>query len=245
MRKKIINELKNGFEKSSDIIAMWEGGSASFNNIDNYSDIDLQIMSKDDKIDDAVKLAESIMNTISPIGNKLIVPQPSWHGHWQGFYKLKDISPYLIIDLLIMKESAVNRFLEEELHGKPIIYFDKKNIIKTSCMDENKINEDIAGRKIQIKLKTEIFHNFVDKEIARNHGIDAMEFYNAMIIRPLAELIRMKYDKFRYNFGPRYFKRDIPKEIAVRFENLIFIKNIEDLKLKKAQALYWINELLN
>jgi hypothetical protein len=106
-RKEILLALQTLLEPLPEVRAFWQGGAAAFNRVDEWSDLDLMVIADDEKVDHVQKLIESQLKKLSPIQNQLDLPQPTWHGHLQSFYRLEHASPFLFIDLLIMQASIV------------------------------------------------------------------------------------------------------------------------------------------
>ena len=104
---------------------MWEAGAAAFNRVDTWSDIDLQLAVDDDKVRDAVAVVEEALRSIGRVDKRLVLSQPTSHGHWQAFYLFNRTSPFLLLDLVIMKRSSSNRFSEPEIHGIAKVAYDK------------------------------------------------------------------------------------------------------------------------
>jgi len=244
MREKIKQRLVHEFMKQPEILGFYEGGSAAFNRNDEWSDLDLQVVVKDDFVEQTVKILEQTLEKIAPIEDRYILPAPTWHGHWQGFYKLVGVSPYLLIDFLIMKESSPSYFTEVELHGNPVIFYDK-----TGRLGKEHINSEELSRTIPKRIKraeniSKMMHLLVDKEIKRNRIMDAFELYYNLLFRTLVELLRIKYDRARWSFGPRYLSHDLPEQEYNRLKDLSYVKNVDDLQNKKEKVISAINILL-
>jgi hypothetical protein len=244
MREKIKSELVTEFLKYPEFLGCYEGGSAAFCRDDEWSDIDLQIVVKDDFVEKAVEILEAAIKGIAPIEDCFIIPKPTWHGHWQGFYKLKDVSPYLLLDVLIMKESSPSYFTEVELHGIPKIFFDKTGRLGKEHINEEELNSTIPLRIKRIECVSKMFHLFIDKEIKRKREMDAFDLYYNLLLRSLVELLRIKYDPARWSFGCRYLSHALPREVYDEIKTLSFVINLKDLQQKKNTVLKHINRML-
>jgi hypothetical protein len=242
MRDTITASIRQAFENDPNVLALWEGGSASFGRADQYSDIDLQMMVKDDYVTPSAQKLEQVLLGISPIKDRYLIPQPSWHGHWQEFYRLRDADPLLLVDFVIMKESSTDLLTQPEIHGQPIIYFDRTGRVGKESMDKAKHQEMIKQRIARMEGITNMFHLFVDKEIKRGRPLDALSFYQSMMLGPLVESLRMLHDPNRYNFGPRYLVHYLPGDMHRKLEELFFVGSMEDIAGKKEKALEWLNE---
>ena len=81
------------------------------------------------------------------------------------------------------------------------------------------------------------------KSLLRGKNIDAIHFYQGLILRPLLRLIRIKYDPKRHDWSPRYLSGYLPADEFEKFERLFFVANAADLKIKIDEALTWFGEL--
>jgi hypothetical protein len=244
MKTRLRQRFAEVLQTQADVLAFYEAGSASFGRDDEYSDLDFAIIVTDDFEQQAALLIEEIMQSIAPITKKFILPQPTWHGFWQGFYKLDDPNPYLLLDICIIKESAPSYFTEVEMHGTPVIFFDKTGKVGTEHVDMQEIKALLPRRIERIKFIVELLSNFVDKELFRQRLIDAVDLYYGMYLRSLVELLRIKYDPARFSFGCRYLSFALPPAEYSGIKDLFFVADEVDLLNKKERVLAMIKALL-
>lgn len=129
MREKIIETIIGALEPFDFVLALWQGGSAAHGYTDEWSDIDIEVIVADNRVEETFDIVEKSLKTISEISFKYRVPEPTWHGHSQCFYQLKEVSPFLAIDFAVIKRSSPNDFLEVERHGNAVVAFDKANLV--------------------------------------------------------------------------------------------------------------------
>lgn len=244
-RQTILTTIRQALEPLPYIQAMWEGGAAAFGRVDEWSDIDLQIAADDAQVDQVLPLVEQIITSLSPISARYEIPQPAWHGHLQTFYQLEQASPFLMLDVVAMKVSATNRFLEREIHGRPVVHFDKIGFTAPPTWDAQGWQQQLEARKKQVKLLFHLFQPLILKELPRKNYIEALTFYHSYTLRPLVELLRIQYAPAHYNFASRYIYYDLPAGIVQRLEQLYFVATPTDLAAKQAQAVAWFAEQEN
>ncbi len=239
-RKEIIRAFKETFYPDPKVYSMWEGGSIANNRLDEWSDIDLLFIVEDDFVDEFIESIKSLLEDLGKIDLSYHLAEPTWHGHSQVFHRLLNSSPYLILDIVVMKKNSTNRFLEVERHGKPYIYFDKEHLLIEAHITDAQMKEKIKHRFNQITSTFPVFQIFIQKEINRGHSIDAMGYYINMTLKPLIELIGMLERPYRFDYSMRYIHSDFSKEMSEEIGNLIYINNFEDLKLKykRSKILY-------
>ncbi len=243
-RETLLTTLENALKPLPYVHAMWEGGAASFDRVDEWSDIDLQVIADDERIADVFAVVEAALHMLSPIDLRYEFPQPTWHGHHQTFYRLQDASPFLLLDFVVMQLSNENRFLQPEIHGEAIIHFDKTDLLKTMPLDIDAHLSAIQGRIDTLRVLFEMFQVLTLKEIHRHNAIEALAFYQSWTLRPLVEVLRIQHDPTRYNFHTRYIHYNLPPDVVQRLEPLFFIANVQDLETKFAQASDWFREAL-
>lgn len=243
-RTRILDALLGALEPMPAVIAFWEAGSKATGRLDEYSDLDLQLLVEDGAVDAVRQAIEATLLSLAPFQRRHEIPQPAWHGHWQAFYHLQGTDPLLLVDLVIMERKNPNRFLEPEIHGVPTVYFDREGLIKGEPTDAAAFAEKLRKRLPIIEEPMEIFHPFVDKELRRGREVDAFAFYQGFLLNRLVEVLRMKYCPWRFNFGLRYLQFDLPPAAYARVRELVYVASAADLAARKAEALQWLRETL-
>lgn len=236
-RENIIKALINTLEPLDYVYAMWEGGAAAFDRLDEWSDLDLQVDAEDDRVDHVFELVEQTLSSLSPIDIKFELPRPTWHGHAQTFYRLQDTSPFLMIDFVIMQHNTTaDRFMEKEIHGEPLIHFDKANVVKSPPVDRAKLLDTLQKRLDTLRVTFDLFQILILKELYRQNYMEAVSFYHRFTLQPLIEVLRIKHTPFHYNFNTRYLYYELSPELVQQLEPLHFIANGDDLWVKREQV---------
>lgn len=237
MREKIIETIVATLEPLDFVLALWQGGSAAHGYTDEWSDIDIETIVEDNSIEATFDIVEKSLKTISKISFKYRIPEPTWHGHSQCFYQLKEASPFLAIDFAVIKRSSPNDFLEVERHGNPVIAFDKANLVSPKSLNLSEHCLKMNQRLDTLKKTFAFRQNFVKKEINRGHFAEAVVRYHNYTLNPLVELLGMIYRPYRYDFILlKYFNRDFPSEVVARVEPLYCVVDIADLAEKQQLA---------
>lgn len=243
-RTALLSALQAAVEPLPYAHALWQGGAAAFNRVDEWSDIDLQIDVDDDRVADALAVVEQTLAALSPIALRYELPQPAWHGHLQVFYTFTEASEFLMLDLVIIQHSHANKFLEREIHGEAVVHFDKSGVVNPPPLDRAGWQTKMKERRAALRVTFPLFQPLVTKELHRRNALEALAFYQAMTLRPLVELLRIRHCPARYNFHTRYTQYDLPAEINRRLEPLFFPRDLEDIRAKHAEAAQWASELL-
>ena len=85
-----------------------------------------------------------------------------------------------------------------------------------------------------------LYRHLPDKELQRGNPIDALNFYNQMVLATLMRLLRIRYDPARYDWGSRYLHHHLPADVHARLEPLYFVADSADLERKYMLCRKWI-----
>ncbi len=237
------NRIMNLFESRLWMLGIWEGGSAATGFLDDYSDLDLGFVVKDDHVEETFQLFENLLEENYRIKSKLRIPEPTWHGHSQCYYFVENCPPLFYVDIVVEKESATDRLMEPDRHGKSQIWLNRNDILKPLPTPQKEMREK---NKLFFRKQLEsypIFVTEVKKQILRGNRIDAMLEYQSFIMRKLAPLLNLTYRPAKFDFGIRYGEREYPPEIAARVANLFYVGAFEELDEKFKEASIWAEEL--
>ena len=238
-RNRIAEAICIALEPLPDVLAGWEGGSAAFGALDDYSDVDLNFLVADDVSFDVLYAhAERSLATVSPIVASHSAPPGR-------YYKLKDVGEFLLVDLCFYRANGLEHNLEVERHGQPLPLFDKGEWLRPRFVDERALALKRQQRYEELFSWFPVSQSFVRKAILRGKHAEALAAFWAYTLRPLAEILRMRYCPLRWDFGVRYIDRDLPSEPYARFRALAYVRDIKDLERKLEQASAWGSALLN
>jgi predicted nucleotidyltransferase len=206
----LVDALRVALDEARFARAAWLGGSDATGRTDRLSDIDLAVVVDDDAVEQTFELVETTLAAISPIELRLRLPQPTWHGHDQAFYRLRDAAATLMIDLSVMRLSREDRFLEPERHGVPIVLFDRDRLVVPAPLDRVALAGRMRARLEDLRLRFPMFQNLVAKAVERGSIVEAAGVYQSVTLRPLVDLLRIRWAPERFDFGIRYLQYDLP-----------------------------------
>lgn len=244
-RDKIIEAVASALKDEQSLRALWQAGSAANARADEWSDIDLIAVVRDESVGQIFSQVEATLERQFGIDLLWKVPEPTWHGHSQRFYRLRHASPYHLVDLVVQKESARERFLEQRRHGVPIVCIDRDGIVKPAAADPEAWQDRISFRTRELAVTFPMFQPFVTKELRRGRNVDAYSFYFAFTIRPLVEMLRIRHCPDRFDFGLRYLTHDLPADLAREVESLVYVGSAAELEQKQAAAVALFNKHVN
>ena len=244
-REQVLAALRAGLEPLPYTHAMWEGGAVSWERLDAWSDIDVQVDADDERVEEALAQVDRILESVSAIDLKYRMPDDSAGNYIQAFYRLRDASPYMLVDMAVLRHGATSKFLEPEIHGLPIFYFDKSGVSQLPHFDlaawqRSELDEWLRG----MRTRVEIFQVNVLKELNRGNLIEAVSYYQASTLRPLVAVLNMRYRPERHSFGTRYVYYELPPDVATRLEPLFLPASLADLRSKLAEAQEWFRQVV-
>lgn len=233
LRERISSAVTEALRPIPSVLAGWEGGSAAFGAVDVYSDIDLEYLVADDASFDLLYASAARgLETVSPI--------TASHTPLKGrYYKLKDGGDFLLVDLVFSRVGDPDLPLGIERHGDRQPLFDKGDWLRRRPLDEKTLALKRNERHRELQAWFPMSQVFVRKAILRGQHVEAANAFWACTLKPLAELLRMRYCPVRWDFGVRYLDRDIPPDAYCQFRDLAFVRDLGDLETKLARATAW------
>lgn len=245
-RQAIIDALHQEFAKLPWAHAAWLGGSDATGRLDRFSDIDLVVALDDDRVEESFVLVKRVLEGMSPIDLEWRVPSPTFHGHEQVFYRLRDADPHHMIDFVPMKLSApaATRFLDRERHGVPVILFDRVNYCATVPMDEPSLAQKRRARLERIRVTFPLFQTLVTRAIERGQPADAAYWYMQMTLLPTVEILRMVHAPDRFDFGMRYLYDDLPSGVYKELCEIVLPGSLEGVRVCRERAERMFNAAL-
>jgi hypothetical protein len=244
-RDVVIQTLVKALEPLNYIHSFWEGGAAAFNRIDEWSDIDLYLVVDDNKVDETFFAVEKVLKSLSPIKQKYEVVHPLQSGVFQAFYKLEEASQFLIVDLAVLVLSSPDKFLEPEIHGNVVFYFNKSDRVKRPTLDKDALIEKLQERLERLQAKFDMFNNFVQKEINRGNHLEALDLYYSLTLAALVEALRIRYNPVHHDFKMRYIHYEFPSEIIEGLKHVYFVKDERELQEKYRVAADWFYKIIS
>ena len=237
-RARISDAVTGALKPKPGVLAGWEGGSAAFNSLDAYSDIDLEYLVADDaSLDELYASAEHALEGVSPIIAR--------HAPSLGrYYRLRDTNAFLLVDLVFLRVGDPDRRLETERHGEKRVLFDKGTWLQPTPLDEPTLAMARSRRLAELRTWFPMSQVFVRKAILRGQHVEAVNAYWACTLKPLADLLRIRYAPARWDFGVRYLDRDLPAGVYGQVRALALVADLGDLEIKLARATAWGAELL-
>jgi len=238
LRDQISGAVSRALEPLGDILAGWEGGSAAFGLLDSYSDIDLFfLVNHNAALEPLYSAVEDALRGVSPlVASHYVAPG--------RYYQLEAAGEYLLVDLCLLRVGDSDQYLDIDRHGHVRPLFDKGDWLRPKSDARIEVENKRAQRCRDLQAWFVLSQGFVRKAILRGRQAEALAAYWAATLKPLAELLRMRYCPGRWDFGMRYMDRDLPPAVYSRFCELMYVQDLKDLEMKLDIAGAWGAALL-
>lgn len=222
LKKNILEAILSEIKNAPDALALWEGGSAATGYLDQYSDLDLCVLSEDTKatfehIENALKRKFQIIREWSP--------PPFWTGVTPKMYSFKDAPKYFKLDVSVFDrkaETTLSEFMIQERHGLPVVHFDKPMLIKPANINREQLVQRQRLRIKDITSSFKIYRDLALKEFDRGNFVDAFSFYQ-FLVRQTVEILGIIHRPDTFDFGLRYINRSFPHNVQEQLQNLLFV----------------------
>ena len=74
--------------------------------------------------------------------------------------------------------------------------------------------------------------------------MEALACFWGYTLKPLVELLRMRYCPLRWDFGMRYLERDLPSDTYTQLRDLVFVRDLAEIEAHLPRASAWGADLL-
>ena len=229
-----------------DVLVAWVGGSAATGGWDEWSDLDLDVLCTPGTSTAVYRRWSDGARTDFDVYDVWEVPEHVWPDGRQCFLTLQDrpgllTEPVRIIDLHISDLSDAHSHLDVRRHGTPVVLHDPGGRI---VLEEEDVDAGIAAALDQARQRRSTDEWLVNRALARGHPAEAVDFYVRFALATLVRLVRVEHCPWRYDFGLRYLRDDLPADVADRIESLVPGHSPRSLPELSGGCFAWIDELL-
>jgi len=222
-RERIFGAVLPSLEADERVRACFEGGSVAMGRADEFSDIDLYVVAEPAVHEAILDEFERALANAAPLAHTWKVDPPAFPGVAQRIYLLRDAPRFFAVDCAVLTAAAAEQFLERERHGEPRVLFDRDGTIGAPPLDRARHAARLHARLAQIRASWPVYRTIVEKELARGHALDAIGFYFVGLLRPLLELVGMRYRPERFDYGWRYLHVDLPAKLQRTLQDFAYV----------------------
>jgi hypothetical protein len=245
-REEVVEVLREALLPLAHVNAAWLGGSDAFGRADELSDVDLQVDVDDGHVAATFGAIEAALAAASPIVARLVMPMPTWHGHAQRFYRLRDTSEFCAVDVVVFERSDPRRYYNQtERHGRPLVLFDRGGVVHPEALDRGELAATLRQEVTRMRERLPFTLPQVAKEVRRGDALAALGSWHRYVLAPLVTCYRIRHAPARHDFGSRYTRDDLPAEVQATLAELSFVADLDDLTAKLPRAERLLRELLD
>ena len=177
----------------------------------------------------------AILSEIAPLDFEHEVNHPHPHIR-QVFFHLSRTSEFLIIDVCVQSNNRGAQLTTEHKDEVVKVLFDKKNVVQYSGLDQEKFRKSVQERVVELKKTLLFFQAWVKKGTERKNFLEALGYYHSFVLRPLVEILRIKYEPTKRVFYLKHIKRDLPEEAILQLEDFYKVNSVEEITKKTRRA---------
>lgn len=233
-KQHIIDALTARFERDPLVFAFWLEGSEANGGGDELSDIDLVLDVEDTHEEEILGKTEKALGVLGELDLVSPIERPNAFIWYQVFH-LRDSSEFLLIDVSVQRHSRDFAFTQGDPDEQPKIIFDKANAIRIEPLDTQRRKAELADRARMARAQ---FARRIGarKYIQRGNFLEAWTYYEKCILRPLVQLLRIKYRPGSVDYGLVHASHHFPPVVVKQLEHLYQAKSLEDITEGTRQA---------
>lgn len=241
-RSEVLEAVRSSVEPLPWVHAMWEGGSAAFGREDRWSDVDIGLAVDDGRVEDGFAEVERALVALSPLVRRWTINPPG-HAKPQRMYRFRDDGePLVDLGVFPLSTKPEDRFMERRRHGAPRVAFDRSGFTDDTVPNVAAWRERLRARLADLDSRVAFLGAYSVKSARRGDFAEAVFFYQSFVLGPLVEVLRIRHDPWRHDFGVRYLQHDLPAPERSRLFELWTVRDADDLLVKRDLAEAWFHE---
>ena len=236
IRTLVRDTLRDHLAPCESVLAMWEAGSAAFARVDDFSDLDIGLLSRNETNEEVWSLVDAAFDSLGGVALRWNELSPLFEQMDKRVFRLREASRWLQVDIGLFAETAANLHNQPERHGEIAVIFDHGNRLHLPGWDAEGHRRRMREALHQEIMKWQIYYGWFRKELARSRAVDAFAAYLGGSVRPLLSVLGMRYRPARWDFGMRYLNEDMPAEVVQTIERLCYVSEPSLLEERFAEA---------
>ncbi len=242
-RDELIQLLADAARSEPEILALWEGGSAAFGRLDQLSDADLHVVVTVGQVERAITAMRRPLSDRWGIAREY--RRQTYAGDRQFFWQLAGVSPFNFVDMVFRECPEEGIAIDRGRHGSPLVHVDKCGCVAVTLEPADEQRARLQKSVSQIaEFHWELKIDLIRKHIRRGSTLHAFGAYQAVLIRPLVELLRIRYCPERSSHHLADVQWDLPAEVTARLEPLVMVSTLGGLEKNLPIVDEWTRNLL-
>ncbi len=238
----VIEALRRRFESDPRVFAFWIEGSIAAGAADELADLDF-VMDVADGTEVAVLSdIEAALDALGRLDliSELERPNPYL---WYKVFHIDRSADHLLIDATVQRHSR-NATFWEGADDRPLVIFDKAHVVRLGVLD-TPTQEAAKAARLRALQARYAQRSRVLKYVERERFLEAWACYQKFVLRPLVELVRLRYVPLRADHGLVHISDQVPEPIRRRLEYLHQIGSLGDIAAKARTADVLFRSVLN
>jgi hypothetical protein len=233
-RTHIISALHRALEPLDFVLALWLEGADATGTVDEWSDIDVWLGVRDGAEASAFEAIDAALGEVGALDLNLEM-QLTNAPFRQRAYHLRDTPDYLFIDVCVQPHSRDFAFVRGHDTEKPLVLFDKANVIRYRDVPSEESERDIAERLVRIDSWF-AQRARITPRLRRGHFLEALAYYRRFVLDPLVELLRLQHAPHKPDFGLKHIEHDLPPDVVRQLESLHRVSSCDDIAARVSDA---------
>ncbi|GAA5514726.1 hypothetical protein Dcar01_03486 [Deinococcus carri] len=234
LRQDLIQRLRKALEARPFVNAMWLEGADALGKVDAYSDLDLWL----DVSAGQEEGTFQVVGTVLQAFGSLDVAQERSHPDplvQQRFYRSSGLPPFLFVDVCVQTQGRDVVFGPADAF---LPLFDRAGVLRREA--STLLN---LGAEVRAILNQRWRHLLVEKELQREHLLEALAYYHREVLEPLVHLLRLRYCPGKPGYGLKHISTDLPADDLRRLEALYALTKPKELREGVRQVNRWLDQL--
>lgn len=241
--------LRRHVQEDPDLLAAWVGGSAVTGGYDDWSDLDVVVLSKPGAHEAAYERLLAGVRADLDVDHVWELPAAVWPDGRQCFVNHQArpgqlAEPTRLVDLCVFSGSDEHRHVDVRRHGTPLVLHDPDGLVVLRHDDEAALAEGAAQATEQRRQRWATGEWLVRRSLARGHLAEGVGLFLRFGLDPLAGELRSRHCPWRHDFGLRYLEQDLPADVAARVQALVPGAPGGVLDDQVAACFAWLGQLL-
>ncbi len=230
-----------------DLRCAWVGGSAATGGWDEWSDLDLVVLTTPGTSVAAYGRLLAAIHARFDVDHVWELPEATWPDGRQCLVNLQAragllAEPTRLVDLVALDLADSHRLVDVRRHGTPLVLHDPDGLVELRHDDDDALAAGAAETIDQIRQRFATAEWLVNRATAREQLPEAVAVYLRFGLMPLVQLLRVEHCPWRHDYGLRYLHTDLPADIAARVTALL--PGADRLVELSAACFAWQAELL-
>jgi hypothetical protein len=224
-RKIVRDKLEGHLAQCASVLAMWEAGSTAFGRADDYSDLDIGVISKEGSNQEVWRVVDQAFEELGGVVLRWNEPSALFSGMDKRIFRPRQARAWFQVDIGLFPDSATELYNQPERHGRIVVVFDHTGRLTPPPWHEEGHRRKMGEALHQNLMKWETYYGWFRKELARGRAVDAFVMHLYLTVTPLLTLLNMRHRPNRWDFGFRYIKEELPPEVVKIVERLCYLSD--------------------